>query len=94
MGKINLIAIGAGILAYFVITIPIGFLAAFLSLHIFDEIAIGVNFADERQFNMLMQDLFTHPLMITFIVIAIILSIGISGYIVAFVAKKAFITQC
>ena len=90
MENISLKGIGAGILATLVLSIPVGLMFGFYFVEIYNEVAPGVNFANEKEVEEMINNIIYHPLSIAFNVMAIFVTVGVPAYISALVAKKGY----
>ena len=91
MRTLSLKGIGAGVLAALALSIPINLGFGYAALTIFNDLAPGVNFANEAQTQKLTSQFLSHPLVITYGVIAILVGAGIPAYIAAWVAARSFV---
>lgn len=90
MKNISLKGIGAGILASLVLSIPVGLMFGYYFVEIYNEVAPGVNLANEKELEEMSNKLMYHPLSIAFMVMATLITVGIPGYISALVANKGY----
>jgi hypothetical protein len=91
MKNLSLKGIGAGVLAAIVLTIPIALMSHYHFKAIYNDVAHGVNFENEAVVQEIIYKLIFHPLSIVYAILASIVTVGIPGYIAAFIAKKAFV---
>jgi hypothetical protein len=90
MKNISLKGIGVGIAASLVLSIPVGFMFGFYFVEIYNEVAPGVNLANDKEVAEMTNKLMFHPLSIAFVVMATLITVGIPAYITALVAKKGY----
>jgi len=83
--------IGLGLLAAFVLAIPLDLLFGYYLSAVYDELAPGVNFANQAEADAFAARVMGHPLMIAFAILATLLTVGLPGYIAALVANRAFV---
>ena len=93
MNVLSLKGIGAGVLTALILSIPVGFLSFYYVSATFDELAPGVNFANETQVREFVARSIRHPLTITVAFLATLIYVGIPGYIAALVANRAFVAN-
>ena len=91
MGNLSLKGIAAGLLAMFILAIPVSFMFSYFFVAIYNDIAPGINLTDEVEVQNMTFKLITHPLSVAYIILSTIISVGVPAYISALVAKKAFI---
>ena len=91
MRNLSLKGICAGVLVAIVLTIPVVLMSHYHFKAIYNDVADEVNFENEPAVQEMTYDLIFHPLSILYAILAIIVTVGIPGYIAAFIAKKAFV---
>lgn len=90
MKNISLKGIGVGILASIVLSIPVGLMFSYYFVESFNNVAQGVNLANEKEVEEMTNKFLYRPLSIAFAVMATLITVGIPGYISALVAKKGY----
>ena len=90
MESFSLKGISAGILTSVVLSIPVGIMFGYYFIEIYNDVAPGVNFADEAELNVMEGKMIYHPLSISFSVLAILITVGFPSYISALISKKGY----
>lgn len=91
MKAFSLKGLGAGVLAAVVLSIPLGFLFGYYIMAIYNDLAPGVNFANEIEAEKFASRSLSHPLAIAYGFIATLIGVGIPAYISAWVAGRSFV---
>jgi hypothetical protein len=91
MTNLSLKGIGAGILAVFLLSIPLGFMFSYYFMAIYNDVAPGVNFASEVELREMTKKLIFHPLSIAFGILSTLITVGVPGYVAALVANKGYV---
>lgn len=91
MNNLSLKGIGAGLVAAFLLSIPLVLLFGYYASAIYNELAPGVNFANEEEAQDFVERFLRHPLTIAFFLLSPLIAVGIPGYIAALVANRAFV---
>jgi len=91
MKTFSLKGIGAGVLAVLVLSIPLSLMFGYYASAVYDNLAPGVNFANEAETQKFASQFLSHPLTIAYGVIAILVGTGVPSYISALVAGRAFV---
>jgi len=90
MENLSIKDISAGILATLVLSIPVGIMFSYFFIEIYNDVAPGVNFANEEEVDAMADKMMYHPLSIAFLVLATFITVGFPGYISALVANKGY----
>lgn len=91
MSDISIKGIAAGILSFFILSLPLSYMADFYFVNVYSDVVEGVILAEENAIQNIVNEIIFHPLSIIFGLLSIIIGVGFPGYISALVANKAFI---
>lgn len=91
MKTISLKGIGAGIVVAVVLSIPLGLMLGYYLSAVFNDLAPGVNFANEAEVQRFVARFLYHPLTIAFGILSTLIGVGIPAYLAAAIAGRAFI---